>query len=245
MSGRSFVVLALISAWSAGCSGPSAPGAPESTTVHVTGRVLAYHQAASFNPIGGATLLAWIADAGGSRPAGPIPLDSNGRFDLVVERGARVRLYAGGDRGSEIYQPCAVTLTANGNVNRDVRVVNDYRVIGAAVPPVFLQDTRTLSGLVYESMPDGGRRPLPFATVSIGGFREFDHELGWPIANTRTDADGRYVICGLEADTSAKVYVVNFTHEMSVTDVPLTGDTVLDVELTPEIARQPLGRKRS
>jgi hypothetical protein len=211
----------------------------------VTGRVLAYHQPSAFNAIGGATLLGWIEDAGGSRPTGPIALDDGGRFDLAVRHGARVRLYAGGDRGSEIYQPCAVSLTANGNITRDVRVVNDYRVIGAAVPPVFLEETRTLSGVVYETVPGGGRRPLPFATVSVGGFREFDQELGWPIANTRTDADGRYVICGLEAETSAKVYVVSFTHEMVVTDVALPSDTVLDVELTPQIARRPLLRKRS
>ncbi len=235
-------LLALVSLWSAACNGPSAPD-PPSTTAHVTGRVLAYHQPAAFNAINGAKLLGWIDDAGGSRSTGPIPLDANGRFDLAVANGARVRLYAGGDRGNEIYQPCAVTVTANGNVNRDVRVVNDYSIIGAGVPPAFLEETRILSGVVYEAVSGAGRRPVQLATVSIGGFREYGQELGWPIANTRTDADGRYVICGLEADTSATVYVVDATHEMVITDVPLTGDTVLDVELT-EVTGRTHFRKR-
>ena len=133
---------------------------------------------------------------------------------------------------NETYQPCAVTVVATGDVQRDVRVVNDYDVIGAAIPPAFLERTRTLSGVVYETIAGVGRQPVPFATVSIGGFRDWNRDLGWPIANTRTDAEGRYIICGLETEPSTSLYVINPIHRMFESTVQLGGDTVLDIELT-------------
>lgn len=141
-----------------------------------------------------------------------------------------MRLYAGGSPGDEIYQPCAVTIDASTDVSRDVRVVDDYDVIGAAIPPVFLDRTRILSGQIFE-MVDGRRQPVAFATVSVGGYQDYSIDLGWPIANTRTDADGRYIFCGLESDTRATVFVANPVHGMFVSDVEMGGDTVLDVEL--------------
>jgi len=157
-----------------------------------------YYRPSEFSAVGGGDLYGWIE---GSGPTGRIALGNDGRFDLAVVRGSRVRLYAGGTTGNELYQPCAVTIVADRDVTRDVRIVGDYSLIGAGIPPAFLEGTRILSGTVYEAVAGGGRRPMPFATVSVGGYREWQHELGWPIANTRTDADGRYVICGLESDT--------------------------------------------
>lgn len=244
MGRRSFVSIPVVVVmFTAGCQSPPAPDPPNAQTVHVSGRVLAYHGPSEFSPIGGAHLVGWIDAGGRGRPTGPIPLDENARFDLAVERGARVRLYAGGNTSNEIYQPCAVTIVANGDVNRDVRVVDDYDVIGAAVPPAFLERTRILSGVVYETVPGVGRRPVPFATVSLGGFRDWSHDLGWPIANTRTDSDGRYIICGLEADPSASIYVINPIHELFVSVVGLSGDTLLDVELTRTNAPQTTARR--
>jgi hypothetical protein len=244
MGRRSFISIPIVAVmFSAGCESPTAPDPPNSSTVQVSGRVLAYHGPSEFNAIGGAHLFGWIDAGGRGGPTGRIPLDDGGRFSLIVDRGARVRLYAGGDTGNEIYQPCAVTVIANSNVNRDVRVVNDYDVIGAAVPPVFLEGTRILRGEVYETVPGIGRRPVPFATVTVDGFRDWSHEIGWPTANTRTDSDGRYVLCGLEADATATIYVTDPIHEMFVSNVELSGDTVLDVELTPTNARPAATRR--
>jgi len=212
---------------------PDPPTASESSSiVHVSGQVLAYSSATTFNPISGANLVGWADGGEHSGPTGPIPLDSNARFTLIVDRGARLRLYAGGGTGDEIYQPCAVTVVANGNVSRDVKVVADYSIIGAAIPRSFLDGTRILSGQVYESVPGVGRQPVPFATVSVNGFRDWNHDFGWPIAITRTDNDGRYIICGLEADTSASVYVIDWRHEMLIADVDLKSDAVLDLDVS-------------
>jgi hypothetical protein len=215
----------------AGCGSAMAPDPPDAPKVKVSGRVLSYSGPSRFDAISGARLFGWIEAGGQGRPTGQIPLDASGRFTVVVDRGARVRLYAGGQPGDEMYQPCAVSVEASADVTRDVRVVNDYAVIGAAIPPSFLERTRTLSGQVYE-LVDGRREPVPFATVSVGGFQDFSTDIGWPIANTRTDADGRYVICGLETESSATVFVVQSLHEKFEIFVEFNGDTQLDVELT-------------
>jgi hypothetical protein len=221
------------------CESPIAPDPATGSTVRVTGRVLAYYRATAYSAISGANLVGWIEGGEHAGPTGRIPLNANGWFDMTVDRGARVRLYAGGGTWDELYQPCAVTILAATNVFRDVNLVGDYSLIGAAVPPSFLKGTRTLSGQVFETDQNGGRRPLPWATVSIGGFRAWETEIGWPIAITRTDSDGRYIICGLEANASATVYALGATHEMTVTTVDLRGDTALDIELTRPAAPAP------
>jgi hypothetical protein len=228
---------AVVVLFATGCGSAPAPDpTPDGSTVKVSGRVLSYSGPSEFAAIGGARLFGWVDTNGEGRATGQIPLDFNGRFTLVVNRGSRVRLYAGGGTWDEMYQPCAVTIDASADVTRDVRVVNDYDVIGAAIPPAFLERTRVLSGQVYEVV-DGRRQPVPFATVSVGGYRDFSTDLGWPIANTRTDADGRYVICGLEAETSATLFVVNPIHLMFESLVEFSGDTILDVELVRSSAR--------
>jgi hypothetical protein len=231
MGRLSFVAIPLaVVTLAVGCHSPIAPDSESApTTVHVTGHVQAYYRPSEFSSIGGADLFGWIEGRG---PTGRIPLDNGGRFDLPVARGSRVHLYAGGTTGNELYQPCAVTVVADRDVTRDVRIVQDYSLIGAGVPPAFLEGTRILSGAVFEAVAGGGRRPVPFATVSVGGYREYQHELGWPIANTRTDADGRYVICGLEGSTTATVYVYkNPIQQVHESVVELGSDTVLDIEL--------------
>jgi hypothetical protein len=233
MGRRSYLAIPAVVAGllAAACGSPMAPNPPDPSMVKVSGRVLAYSGPSEFAAIGGPRLFGWVDAGGQGRPTGQIPLDTGGRFTLVVERGARVRLYAGGHPGDEMFQPCAVTVDASADVTRDVRMVDDYDVIGAAIPPEFREHTRILSGQVYEVV-DGRREPVPFSTVSVGGFRDFSTDIGWPIANTRTDADGRYVICGLEMESSATVYVVNPLHEMFEVFVEFSGDMELDVELT-------------
>ena len=213
-----------------GCQ--SSPTAPESS-VHVSGRLLVYFPGV-VSPLS-AILVGWVEANGAGRTTGPVSVDGNARYDLVVERGARVRLYAGGNGGNEIYQPCAVTVVADADVERDVRVVGDYSLIGAMVPSAFLERTRTLSGVVYETMPGGSRRPLPFATVSVGGLRDGNYDLGWPVANTRTDSDGRYLICGLEGDMSVHVYATHPQRPVYESVVDLNGNTVLDIELNGQL----------
>ena len=226
--GRSLVGIPMVVMLTVGCESPAAPD--RTGPVHISGRVLSYYRASEFNPIGGAHLKAWVETDGRGTPA-RIPLDGQARYTVTVKRGSRVRLYAGGGTGDEIYQPCAVTVVADSDVTRDVRVVNDYSIIGRAIPPVFLEQTRVLSGQVYENIPGVGRQPVPMATVAVGGFNDWGYDLGWPIANTRADSDGQYIICGLEADTSVTVYVATQGREMVVSTVTLSGDTVLDVEL--------------
>jgi hypothetical protein len=57
--------------------------------------------------------------------------------------------------------------------------------------------------------------------------------LGWTTATTVTDADGRYVLCGLGGQTSTFLYAAKPGYEVFADIVPLnlSGDTTLDIEL--------------
>jgi hypothetical protein len=55
--------------------------------------------------------------------------------------------------------------------------------------------------------------------------------LGWVAATTLTDADGRYVLCGLAGEPSTYVYASKSGYRLFESNVALTGNTSLDIEM--------------
>jgi hypothetical protein len=89
-------------------------------------------------------------------------------------------------------QPCSALTNTTGN-GLDLDVVPDEILSTTGVPSPMPIRQPTLSGLVFERTPDGPR-PIPGARVS----GDFTGGMGDGTgAVTRSDAVGRYLLCGV------------------------------------------------
>jgi len=165
----------------------------------------------------------WLQGRSSGRTTGPVSIDSNGRYEFSVPHGlTRVSV----ERGIDGQQPCAVTLEPTTDVTADLFVVTDARWLGAGLPAELLAQTPTLSGLVYETTPEG-RRPVPNAWVWLDGL----YGLGQLVADTRTDADGRYVLCAVPRFPGMVIQVSTDGFQMFESTGDLVGVETLDIEL--------------
>jgi hypothetical protein len=82
--------------------------------------------------------------------------------------------------------------------------------------------------MVFE-ITDKGRQPVARARVEL----DMTFGMGDVSATTLTDAEGRYVLCGLGDHASTYVYASKSGYRLAdVGAVPLNGNTVRDIELT-------------
>jgi hypothetical protein len=88
--------------------------------------------------------------------------------------------------------------------------------------------TRMLSGTVYEIDSDGNHRPIEGVGITFDGL----DGLWVPFATTQTDADGRYVLCGLDDEVSAFLWALKGGYLWATASIALVGSTTLDVEMT-------------
>jgi hypothetical protein len=226
-------VVTICIAWSCitcGGSSTSLPTAPSPPTVtppapslaNVSGTVW-IHDAAGVRPYTGAGVSVWFQT---SRQGGGLPTavaDSNGVYVLRAEVGSLLRMNVLGSA----YQPCAATVEVIGDVTRDVHTVSDREQLGGRLPQQLLSQSPTLSGVVFE-LTSEARNVLSDARLDLvtadGG------EIG--MATTLTGSDGRYVLCGLERDSSAYLYVSKSGYPQFGTAVALTGNaTTFDIQL--------------
>jgi hypothetical protein len=228
---RAFAIVVALGA--AACSHPTSPTREQSApTVPLTpagqnsstiSGTVWLHTAEGVKPYADATLFGWVELGSAGRTTGPVRLDANGRYSFAASSGAKVRMHIAGFA----YQPCAVTLSATGDVIRDFRVVSDPLQLGASLPAELLAETPRLSGTVFEVTADG-RRPLKDVRVELDGLLG----MGLVTATTLSDSDGRYVLCGLNGETSTYVYASKAGYTLAdLGTVRLGGDTTLDIEL--------------
>jgi hypothetical protein len=90
-------------------------------------------------------------------------------------------------------QPCAAPATVGGI--RDIDVVIDPALSGANLP-MDLTTPVTVSGTVSETL-SGTQQPAAFAFVAVFYGRPDIDDAGWYVAETLTDANGAYELCGL------------------------------------------------
>ena len=199
MSNRAAFVVASVLAVSA-CT-PAPPTAPSNINVFppivdsnsgsVTGRVLV-HSGEGIEPAAGIRIFGWKEMANGSgATTGPITTEADGSYRIMPGLDVlRVRV-AGMNAG--LYQPCAVTANLQGSIGTyDVHLVSDLSLLGVNLPDVFMSQGSLLTGTVYE-VTDSGRQPLANAAIdldALGGD-------GVLIATTRTDSEGRFVLCNV------------------------------------------------
>jgi hypothetical protein len=91
-------------------------------------------------------------------------------------------------------QPCAAAATVGGV--RDIDVVSDPALSGVNLP-MDLTTPVTVSGTVSETL-SGTQQPAASAFPAvIYGRPDPVHDAGWYVAETLTDANGAYELCGL------------------------------------------------
>jgi alkanesulfonate monooxygenase SsuD/methylene tetrahydromethanopterin reductase-like flavin-dependent oxidoreductase (luciferase family) len=164
----------------------------------------------------------WYWQGGVSNAAGRYTI--NWLFPNWVDFAYGARLAASHDG---YVQQCVATVTLQGDATVDLTVssVADLAALNvpiAATPP----DSRTVSGTVFE-MTATGRQPVENASVGL------DHGMGngW-VAETRSDAAGRYLLCGMPEVRITGLLAGKAGYNFAVFSVDPGSHAVVDVEIT-------------
>jgi hypothetical protein len=202
--------------------GPNEPSAtPPAGSRLVSGRVWLYGTGGAMLATSG-SVSGWIERAGHPRTTQMAPIAADGRYQLYAPEGATVFLTG----PSSFLQPCAARTIVNGEVTLDLHTINDPAVLGANLPEALSAQAPTLSGIVYRQTPSGPL-PLPNATVQLNTA----NGIGPIIAQTRTDTQGRYVLCAVHATPDLAVVASLAEHNVSTSSEDLRGVTTLNIEL--------------
>jgi hypothetical protein len=167
-------------------------------------------------------VFAWVEHAQGGYGAGA-QISETGRYELQV---AKDTTWVSVSAGAGV-QPCAIGFSPKGDSTVDINLVWDLQQLGANLPPGLPLQPPTLSGVVYEQTSKG-RRPIAEALVgldAVGGD-------GVVIANTRTDANGRYMLCGVPQRERTALYVQSGGFSRLFQFEDFRGKSTLDVDMT-------------
>jgi hypothetical protein len=125
-------------------------------------------------------------------------------------------------------QPCAVIFDITGDTTRDIEVVAIETLNSLAPPRPLTAHEPTLTGTVYEVTPTG-RQPVAGALIEADGAGG----LGWVVANTVTDLNGRYFLCNLPKGMDLLVWKKGYVTKETW---PVGGppSTTLDIEIQRE-----------
>jgi hypothetical protein len=122
-----------------------------------------------------------------------------------------------------------VTVEITRDVTRDIEVVREETLQSFAPPRPVTAREPTLTGTVYESTSTG-RQPL------VGAYLEADGSsgLGLPLANTRTDLNGRYFLCDLQPGMDLMIWKDGGHLLKEIYPVGGPPSTTLDIEIDVE-----------
>src|SRR5688572_12137883 len=196
------------------------PAVPTGATVTLTGAV---REDASSGPASGTWVgvgsvqgtAPWVGAPGSAR------VDGQGRYELKVREDpgpAYVKAWKVG-----YAQQCAVSVTLQTDLNVDLTITPFADVLTNGLPTA--PNRRHISGVVYE-LTDNGRQPLSNAWVG------WDAVLDTVVAETRTDAQGRYRLCGIPMGKIDGLFAVRVNSNRPVyRSVGPGADAVVDFEL--------------
>jgi hypothetical protein len=106
-----------------------------------------------------------------------------------------------------------------------IRLVAESHLLEASNWPDFAVERR-LSGTIFEASPTG-QLPIAKAWVQVDGvFGD-----GRPLADTRSDEHGKFVMCGLEGNPIHALVVSKSGYQVAVARVPTQDTGPLDIEL--------------
>jgi hypothetical protein len=225
----SCVSMLFVTVMIAACSGPSAVsptgvsppvGAPPLSSRTITGSVWLYSPTER-RPLAGVDVGIWLELPRAAHPAGSVKSDPTGRFSFETPSDALVRLYT---HPNGLYQPCLTTVRVD-QTEATVRLVAESHILQAHDWPDFMVE-RLLSGTIFEVLPTGWL-PISDAWVQVDGV----YGDGRPLADTRSDADGRFRVCGLEGEPMHAFVAGKPGYQLAVVSVPTQGAGPVDVEL--------------
>src|SRR5580765_8417039 len=151
--------------------------------------------------------------------------DASGRYSIDVPAGAHVRVIAFAKDFSKFSQVCAANTVMTKGATLDVELVRSGQAVSNRRSP-------TLSGIIFRTAAGGGRHSYAnsFVEYKSIGF-QFLRD-----AYTTTDADGHFEFCNLSLGRgSLSVGDCNEGSNSWGSPVDLSGDTVIDLDLTPFI----------
>jgi hypothetical protein len=148
----------------------------------------------------GTPFFGWIETAREGFTTGRLHVLAGGAYRITALASTTTRIRV--TRGNAVYMPCAVTRDMTGNATADVHFVSDPGRLGGHLPDELASQGPTLAGTVYEDTANG-RVPVPNAWVSLDGL----YGLGLMVADTLTDAEGRYLLCAVPQLPGLTLYV--------------------------------------
>ncbi len=208
---------------------PASPFAPGATSgANSVGGFISEMTSQGLRAVAGVSVSAWV-DLGRSGYSymwahGPRSTDASGRYQLTnLPDGASVTLQVWKD--GYVQQCAAPTLKAGGDATLDLRIVSKAALSAdpSSVPPQAA-GYRIISGVIYENSSDG-RRPVPGAFVDFEPFEDF------PAAITFSDAQGRYLLCGIPDGSPAELGASLTTSRVAYISVPPHQTTGVDIQL--------------
>jgi hypothetical protein len=124
-------------------------------------------------------------------------------------------------------QQCAATAVMGPGVSLDLRLTSIANL--STAQPLSSAGYRTVSGTVFESTPTG-RRPVADAVVSAYSEALYYADA---VAFTRTDAAGRYWLCGLSQGWIPYLIAEKGGYNFTNAVVEPGTDATVDIQLRP------------
>jgi hypothetical protein len=147
--------------------------------------------------------------------------DASGRYQIADAPEDPDTAYVHASKDGYV-QPCASAITLATDMSVDLTLTPVANVAVMALPS--LPNARQIGGTVYTSK-DGERQPV--AGASVG----WEMAMDTVVAETVTDAQGRYRICGLPRDRLSGVYAQKGNGMPKYIDVAAGGDALVDFDL--------------
>jgi hypothetical protein len=157
--------------------------------------------------------------------AGAGMTDAAGRYRINITRPEETTatLWAIASKKGYVQQ-CVATTTTQADASLDLRLTSTANL--SAARPVSNPGERTVSGVVFEVTPTG-RQPVEGASVGWEGL------LDAVFAETRSDAAGRYSLCGLSLGRIDGLFALKQGYSnVTYASVDAGADTVVDIEIT-------------
>jgi hypothetical protein len=225
-------LVAFVALLTSGCDGKSSalplviptvptpiPPTPSGPTVTLTGTVTEASGSGVSASVGAAPLR-WTNAWSGSPRSSQADASGQYRFSTLPEHPDSVYVRAWKDG---YVQQCAAAVTLQADATLDLTLTSFANVLITGLPTA--PNLRHVGGTVY-AMAEDGRRPL--AGVWVG----WEPIMDTVVADTRTDAQGRYRLCGLPRERIGGLFAVKpGTNRPVPFSLEAGGDAVVDVEL--------------